>query len=238
MICPEESGVPISLLFFKRVLYYTSGMGKYFYSVGRDRDDPARQAEIKIKRSTFICSLKYADTMEAAKAFIGEVSRENKTATHNCWAYVVGDRGETRHSSDAGEPAGTAGKPMLNTLQRHDMTCVAAVVTRYYGGVKLGVRGLIEAYALAVDAAVESAPLVKLVKTVPFRVTLSYGTNDTFLNRIKSFRADILATDYRENISHTLEVEQSDQDRFEQFLSDYQRQGLLDFIREKSVDKR
>jgi len=211
---------------------------KYFYSVGRSGDDPVRTAEIKIKRSRFICSLAYADSMETARAFISGVAKENHTATHNCWAYVVGDKGEFCHSSDAGEPAGTAGKPMLNTLQSHEMTCTAAVVTRHYGGVKLGIRGLIEAYSLSVREAIESAPLVKLVKTVSFRVDLPYGMNDTFLSRIKSFRARIVNSDYGERVCHELAVESTDLESMESFLGEYKNQGLLDYGPEKSVDKK
>ena len=204
---------------------------KYYYSVGLSGTDPVRQAEIKIKRSVFICSLAYVQTMEEAKEFISRVAKENKTATHNCWAYVVGDQGEISHASDAGEAAGTAGKPMLNTLLSHDMTCVAAVVTRHYGGVKLGVRGLIDAYARSVLASIEQAPLVKLVKTVPFRVELPYGMNDTFMNRIKSFRAEILQTEYKETVSHDLAVELDDVDRVDAFLLEYQHQGKLTYER-------
>ncbi len=204
---------------------------KYYYSVGLSGTDPVRQVEIKIKRSIFICSLSYAQTMEEAKRFISRVAKENKTATHNCWAYVVGDRGEISHASDAGEPAGTAGKPMLNTLLSHDMTCVAAVVTRHYGGVKLGVRGLIDAYAQVVLAAIEKAPLVKLVKIVSFQVELPYGMNDTFISQFKSFRAEILQTDYSEKVSHDLAVEMDDVDAVDAFFLEYQLQGKLTYLR-------
>ncbi|MDD9303083.1 MAG: YigZ family protein [Desulfobacter sp.] len=204
---------------------------KYYYSVGRCKTDPPREAQIKIKRSSFICSLAYADSMAAAKQFITAVAREHKTATHNCWAYVVGDQGEISHCSDAGEPAGTAGKPMLNTLLGHDMTCVAAVVTRHFGGVKLGIRGLIEAYSLSVAAAIDQKPLIKLLKTELFRVDLSYGMNDSFLNRIKSFRAQVIHTDYGEKVVHDLEVELADLDKVECFLSEYKHSGSLEYTR-------
>jgi uncharacterized YigZ family protein len=198
-----------------------------FYSVGRSAIDPVRQAEIKIKRSVFVCRLKYADTIEEAKDFISNISKEYKTATHNCWAYVVGDSGQISHCSDAGEPPGTAGKPMLNALLSHNMTCTAAVVTRYYGGVKLGVRGLIEAYALAVDEAVAQAPLVRLVKTQIFQICLDYSLNDPFLNRISALKTTISGTDYQEKVTHELAVELSDLAALESLLTQYQRQGLL-----------
>lgn len=201
-----------------------------FYSVGRSVSDPVRRAEIKIKRSVFICRLSYADTIEGAKEFISNVSKEHKTATHNCWAYVVGDCGQISHCSDAGEPPGTAGKPMLNTLLSHHMTCTAAVVTRYYGGVKLGVRGLIEAYALAVGEAIGQAPLIRLVKTQSFQICLDYSLNDSFLNRISALKTTIAGTDYKEKVTHELVVELSDLSALESILTQYQRQGLLDYF--------
>ena len=79
---------------------------KYYYSVGTATTDSVRVAQIKIKRSVFTCSLAFAASIEAAKAFITKVSKENKTATHNCWAYIVGETGDIFHSSDAGEPGG------------------------------------------------------------------------------------------------------------------------------------
>ena len=202
-----------------------------FYSVGRSISDPVRRAEIKIKRSVFVCRLSFVETVEDAKEFISKVSKEYKTATHNCWAYVVGDSGQISHCSDAGEPPGTAGKPMLNTLLSHHMTCTAAVVTRYYGGVKLGVRGLIEAYALAVAEAIAQAPLVRLVKTESFLICLDYSLNDSFLNRISVLKTTIAGTDYKERVTHELVVELSDLSALESMLTQYQRQGLLNYIK-------
>ena len=202
---------------------------KVYYSVGRAATDPPRTAELRIKRSIFTCHLAYAGTMAEAKAFITKISRENKTATHNCWAYIVGDQGETSHASDAGEPAGTAGKPMLNALASRDITCTAAVVTRVFGGVKLGIRGLIEAYGMSVAAALDLAPLVRLVKTVQFRVRVPYPFNDIFLNQIQPFKAQILNSEYGAEVVHHLEVEADDAGAVEGMLTEYQNQGRLGF---------
>jgi len=217
------------VLFFAGDLYYTRDMGTYLYSVGQSAADPVRQTEIKIKRSRFIASLAYAATMEEAKGFISRISRAHHRATHNCWAYVVGDAGETSHASDAGEPAGTAGKPMLNTLKRHEMTCVAAVVTRYYGGVKLGVRGLIEAYAQAVEEAVCQAPLLSLVPTVMVRVTLDYAMNDPFLAQAKSLGAWAVDTQYGGQVVHDMAVETAFFPEFNYLLEEFAQQGKLTF---------
>ncbi len=201
----------------------------YFYSVGACDQDPMRTVELKIKRSIFIASLVHAGTIEAAKTFITRIAKENKTATHNCWAYIVGDKGEISHCSDAGEPAGTAGKPMLNALQSQGMTRVAAVVTRHYGGVKLGVRGLIQAYGDTVTAAVESEPLVKLVETVSLTVQLDYGFNDIFLNQIQRFDPQILETRYTEAVAHDIAVEDLNAADFIEYLTEYRDRGALTF---------
>ena len=103
------------------------------------------EASLKIRRSTFIGYVVSVSSIESAKKAISERASTHNRATHNCWAYILGYEGETVHSSDAGEPSGSAGRPILNALKSSALTNVAAVVTRYYGGVKLGIRGLIEA---------------------------------------------------------------------------------------------
>jgi uncharacterized YigZ family protein len=106
--------------------------------------------EIEINRSRFLCSLAPAATEQEAQDFITAVRREHATATHNCWAYVIGADAGIQKASDDGEPGGTAGVPMLQMLLRREMRYVVAVVTRYFGGVKLGAGGLIRAYGGAV----------------------------------------------------------------------------------------
>ncbi len=197
--------------------------------MGRFDTDPVRVSRIKIKRSVFTCSLAYVSDIHAAKAFISKIAKENKTATHNCWAYVVGDQGRISHSSDAGEPSGTAGKPMLNTITSHDMTQAAAVVTRQYGGVKLGVRGLIQAYSESVASAIALEKLVKLVKVRSFFITVPYDFNDVFVNRIERFNPAILDTQYAESITYTLEIEDESFEEFRRLLHEYQGQGRLSF---------
>ncbi len=203
-------------------------MGKktkqYLYSIEHEQ-----QAEIKIKRSRFICTLKRVESLENAKAFITKKAKDNKTANHNCWAYIIGEHAQISHCSDAGEPAGTAGKPMLNVLQRHDMTDIAAVVTRFFGGVKLGVRGLIDAYTESVEAALSQKPLQKLVKTMAFHIEVTYPFNDSLLNHLKKFNSQLLNTDYSDLITHEVEVESDDSDRFLGLLENFQNQGLLTY---------
>lgn len=202
---------------------------KIYYSVGTGPADPVPKAQIKIKRSVFTCSLAHVESADQARLFISRISKENRTATHNCWAYIVGEAGEICHCSDGGEPSGTAGRPMLNVLLGRGMTQVAAVVTRQYGGVKLGVRGLIQAYSQSVEAALGVAPLVRQVKRVAVQVALSYGFNEIFLGQVGQFQVKIVHTDYAEEVVHQLAVDQADMGPVEALLMGYQAQARLKF---------
>ena len=130
--------------------------------------------ETVVNRSRFVCTLyRVADDGEARERILAH-RRACWDATHNCTAYVLED-GEIQRSSDDGEPAGTAGAPMLEVLRGRDLTEVLAVVTRYFGGVKLGAGGLVRAYGQAVAAAVEGAGTVALADWKRLLVGVDYG---------------------------------------------------------------
>lgn len=102
---------------------------------------------MNIKRSVFIGNAAHCETEEEAKRFIRDVAAKYRDASHNCWAYkVIGNGVEKFNFSDAGEPHGSAGRPIFSAIEELNMTNVAIVITRYFGGTKLGVRGLIDAY--------------------------------------------------------------------------------------------
>jgi len=116
--------------------------------------------ELEIKRSRFIAHLEPVSSVAEADAFIAGIRKQYWDARHNCVAMITGVTGDQARSSDDGEPSGTAGVPMLEVLRRRDMTDLAAVVTRYFGGIKLGAGGLVRAYGQAVSDALDSAALV------------------------------------------------------------------------------
>lgn len=182
---------------------------------------------VKIKRSEFVCALAPVETLAKAKEFISRISKENKTATHNCWAYVVGDHGQLFHSSDAGEPSGTAGKPMLNALQHHCLTNVAAVVTRYYGGVKLGVRGLMDAYFASVDESVSAASLKPCIQVVHVSIEVAYEFNDILLSQLDSHQVIVRDTSYTQKVCHSLEVDERQWGEILALLDRHQSRKLL-----------
>ncbi|TSB21204.1 YigZ family protein [Streptomyces sp. NBC_01525] len=112
--------------------------------------------EIEINKSRFLCALAPVATEAEAQDFIAAVRKEHPTARHHCYAYVLGADGGVQKASDDGEPGGTAGVPMLQMLLRREMRYVVAVVTRYFGGIKLGAGGLIRAYGGAVGEALDT----------------------------------------------------------------------------------
>jgi len=185
----------------------------YFYTV-----ESRIEYEEKIKRSTFIATIENVSSIDSAKQFISTVSSQHKTASHNCWAYIVGDKAEISHSSDAGEPSGTAGKPMLNALQKHELSNVAVVVTRYYGGVKLGIRGLIEAYGISVENAVQKAILKKIINIQIYKLQTSYDFLDILTYNLRKMKAKITDSKYTENVTVTIEVEEKDQEILNKYI--------------------
>jgi uncharacterized YigZ family protein len=195
---------------------------KYFYSITKNRE-----YSCKIKRSEFIAHLAYVETIEEAKQFISQISEEHKTASHNCWAFIVGENGQTFHSSDAGEPSGTAGKPILNALKKHGMTNIVAVITRYFGGVKLGIRGLIEAYGQTTATAVQQKPLKKLIKTVEFWVTTTYDFIEPLKYNIKEQHGQITDIQYSADVKLLVQVEEHLQVPLRNYLQELEKAGKL-----------
>lgn len=126
------------------------------YTISRDY-----RKEIVIEKSRFICSLKKVHSEAETQEFIKAVKKEFWDATHNCSAYIVDDLAQ--RSSDDGEPSGTAGIPMLEVLRKNGLTETAAVVTRYFGGIKLGAGGLVRAYSGSVAGAVKEAGLAQKI---------------------------------------------------------------------------
>ncbi|MFF2889010.1 YigZ family protein [Paenibacillus sp. NPDC057967] len=120
-------------------------------------------AEVVIKRSRFIGHAKPVETEEEAVAFIDEIKRLHRSATHNCSAYMVGERDQHQKASDDGEPSGTAGKPILEVIKNKGLKNVAVVVTRYFGGIMLGAGGLVRAYTDGAVAGIEAAGEIELV---------------------------------------------------------------------------
>ncbi len=176
-----------------------------------------RRVEDVIDRSRFITTVGPAATAEEARGFLDRIREEFPDATHNCWAYVIGLPGDTSKvgMSDAGEPHGTAGRPMLSVLLGSGVGDVVAVVTRYYGGRKLGKGGLVRAYSGGVKRALDGLPVREQVQLVRLSVTLDYADETTFRNLLAEFEAEILEAMHGTAVALTLELPK---DRVDEFL--------------------
>jgi uncharacterized YigZ family protein len=166
------------------------------------------RVEQEIQRSSFITTVAHTPTAEAARAFIAEVRAEFADATHNCWAFLVGPPGTTGTvgMSDDGEPHGTAGRPMLTVLLHGEVGDITAVVTRYYGGTKLGTGGLVRAYTGAVQQALESLPTREHRLRARLEIGIDYAAITPFQRLLPEFEGEVVAEGYGERVTYEIEV--------------------------------
>lgn len=177
------------------------------------------RTEQVISKSRFICSLKKVKTEEDAQEFIKTVKKEFWDATHNCSAYVIDE--QHQRSSDDGEPSGTAGMPMLGVLRKQELQQVAAVVTRYFGGIKLGAGGLVRAYSGSVAQAVEAAGLAQKVKMGIYVFSCTPGEAGKITNLLYRQRLFVLTdTEYGNAVFFTLRMRASLRSQAEAWLTD------------------
>ncbi|MFS0853551.1 IMPACT family protein [Microbacterium sp. 179-I 3D4 NHS] len=143
--------------------------------------------ELVIRKSRFLTHLEPVGSVEEAEAVIAGIRKTAWDAAHNCTAMVTGLRGEQARSSDDGEPSGTAGVPMLEVLRRRELTDLVAVVTRYFGGVKLGAGGLVRAYSTAVSEALDHAALVRRMALTQVRLDVDHADAGRFDNLLRDW---------------------------------------------------
>lgn len=159
------------------------------------------QHELIIKKSKFICSLARTETVEEAQEFIEQVSKKYHDATHNTYAYTLGLNDNQVKASDNGEPSGTAGIPELKALQLMKLKNVTAVVTRYFGGIKLGAGGLIRAYSNSVTEAAQNIGVVKCVMQQLIQFSIPYNRIDEINHYLEVNRISIASQEYTTNVT-------------------------------------
>lgn len=162
------------------------------------------QAEYEIERSKFISQVGRAESVDAAAAFVAAVKQRQGDATHNCSAWIIGQGGRWQRADDDGEPSGTAGKPILEVIGRSGLIDTVIVVTRYFGGIKLGAGGLIRAYSRAAVLGIEAAGLVSRVAHVRLSVCIDYGDLGKVQTGLKRLGHLIESIDYGATV--TLQV--------------------------------
>lgn len=179
----------------------------------------AHSIENVISKSRFIAYIKPVATENEAKAFIDEIKIKHKDATHNCSAYTVGPEMNIQKANDDGEPSGTAGIPMLEILKKLEIHNVCVVVTRYFGGIKLGAGGLIRAYSGAVRDAIYDIGRVELREAIPVTVTLDYDQTGKFEYELASTTFLLREQFYTDKVSYQIDVVKNEYDTFIDFLN-------------------
>ena len=172
------------------------------------------QDEVVIEKSTFIGYAKPVENEEAALAFIQEIKKKHRDATHNVPAYVLGEHNEVQRCNDDGEPSGTAGVPVLEVLKKENVRNVAIVVTRYFGGIKLGTGGLVRAYTKGAKVALESAKIITRVLYQTVIVSVDYTLLGSLQNQLKLKQYGIQDIVYEDVVHLHVWVEEEDVPNF------------------------
>ena len=179
------------------------------------------QVQEEIKKSRFICHAKRVYSEEEARAFITAIKKEHYKATHNCSAFIIGERSEIKRTSDDGEPSGTAGVPMLGVLENHNLTNVCVVVTRYFGGIKLGAGGLIRAYAGSVALAVKEIGIVEIKEQAGIQIQMSYAQYHEYGNFLKEHNLMELETNFTDQVETIIFVDKEDKEDIKSSLIEF-----------------
>lgn len=175
--------------------------------------------ELVIEKSRFLTYTKMTETEDEAKAFIESIRKKHPFATHNCYAYVV-DGGKTARFSDDGEPQGTAGIPMLEVLKNKGLKDTTVVVTRYFGGIKLGAGGLVRAYSGATSQGLDVAGVEENVLSNVYKVSFGYEKYSLFLKFIEKIKQQTISSDFAEGVEVKIAVPSETVDFCEK-LTDY-----------------
>ncbi len=167
-----------------------------------------------ISKSQFICHLCPVKGLEDGQAFVSEIKKKHADATHNCYAIVGVPSSNEMRFSDDGEPSGTAGVPMHNAIIKNNLYGVAAVVTRYFGGIKLGVGGLVNAYSKATSECIKAAEVVTEKSAVVVKLSLTYSEYKLAKMYIDSIEHTMIDTEYDTGITVTLAIPMSNLNEF------------------------
>lgn len=174
-----------------------------------------------IKKSEFICSITRCQSEKEAFAFIEQISKQHNKARHNCFAFMIGLNDQIQRASDNGEPSGTAGVPILNALKQQHLHDVVAVVTRYFGGIKLGTGGLIRAYNGTTTKAIQQIGIVDRIRmnNIQFEIEYSYFKKVKYYLDQHAIQLDTIS--YTEKIVLTVLLPYSQITHFEEDLQNF-----------------
>ena len=178
------------------------------------------ESEIIISKSRFLTYVERVETEEDAIAFIEQIKNKHYQATHNCSAYLIGEHDNIQKANDDGEPSGTAGVPMLEVLKKQGLKDVVVVVTRYFGGIKLGSGGLIRAYGKATTEGIKAAGVVARKQHRTIRVTADYTWLGKLENEIRNAHYTLTDIVYADNVEIIVATLEEEKDIFAAWITD------------------
>ena len=196
-------------------------------------DEKIFTADYEIKKSKFIAHVKHVETEEEAREFIQQIKKKFFDARHNCAAYVLGENGEKQKSNDDGEPGGTAGNPILETIKNNQLTFAAVVVTRYFGGIKLGAGGLIRAYSHSAALGISAAKIVQMKIFQKISLTLEYNFLATVENFLRQKKIRVESSDYAEVVTIKILIFPEEIENFLSELTELTAANFLSEVEEK-----
>jgi len=176
--------------------------------------------EIVIEKSRFICHLSRVSTEEEAQNFINHIKKQHWNATHNCSAYVIGENDQIQKANDDGEPSGTAGVPMLEVLKKRNLKDTCAVVTRYFGGIKLGAGGLIRAYGKSVSEGLNHVGVVERKLMRVMHTTVNYTWIGKLENELRESPYQIKDVHYADDVEFETYVKESEKQAFTEWITE------------------
>ncbi|TXL65015.1 YigZ family protein [Cerasibacillus terrae] len=176
--------------------------------------------EIIIQKSRFIGYVKRVETEEAAQEFIHHIKKKHHDATHNCSAYIIGEHDQIQKANDDGEPSGTAGVPILEVLKKQHLKDTAVVVTRYFGGIKLGAGGLIRAYSSTTSQAIKTTGIVKRQLMQGFSVIVEYPLLGKLENALRNSEYILRDIHYLDKVDIHIYVEDGQENTFCKWITE------------------
>ncbi|MFA1821333.1 YigZ family protein [Virgibacillus oceani] len=184
-----------------------------YYTVKKEGMD-----EIILQKSRFIGYVRRVESEEAAQQFVQEIKKKHADATHNCSAYMIGEHDQVQKANDDGEPSGTAGVPMLEVLKKQNLKDTAVVVTRYFGGIKLGAGGLIRAYGNTTSQAIQTTGVVKRQLMQGFSVTVDYTLLGKLENQLRNSEHILETINYLEKVEFVVYVVSGNEEEFHEWI--------------------
>jgi uncharacterized YigZ family protein len=176
--------------------------------------------EINIERSRFIAYVNRAETEEEAQAFIADIKKKHWDANHNCSAYMIGENNLIQKANDDGEPSGTAGVPILEVLKKRDLKDTVVVVTRYFGGIKLGAGGLIRAYGKSTSEGLNATGIVERKLMRIMKTKIDYTWLGKVENEVRSSHYQLKEIHYLDAVEVEVYVEEAAKDQFFEWMTE------------------